>query len=215
MTRHWNRRQALGMLGAAATAAAVGPRLLAAADRQRPNVLFVAVDDLNDWIGCLGGHPDTITPNLDRLAARGVLFTNAHCAAPLCNASRAALMTGIRPSTSGVYYNPQPWRKSPVLKKAVTLPQHFMAEGYRAIGAGKIYHGRFPDPASWNEYWPDQKKNRPADPRPGKKSLSGLNRAHFDWGPLDVPDRKMGDRQVADWAPRVIRIRDGLLEPTG
>jgi len=75
-----------------------------------PNVLFIAVDDLNDWIGCLGGHPDTITPNLDRLAERGVLFTNAFCAAPACNPSRAAVMTGIRPSTSGVYLNSQPWR---------------------------------------------------------------------------------------------------------
>ena len=79
----------------------------------KQNVLFIAIDDLNDWVGCLGGHPGAITPNLDRLAARGVLFTNAHCAAPLCNPSRAALMTGIRPSTSGIYTNNQPMRKAP------------------------------------------------------------------------------------------------------
>jgi arylsulfatase A-like enzyme len=66
----------------------------------RPNVLFIAVDDMNDWIGCLGGHPDTKTPHLDALAARGVLFTTAHCAAPLCNPSRAALMTGLRQPTT-------------------------------------------------------------------------------------------------------------------
>src|SRR5512133_721910 len=82
----------------------------------RPNVLFIALDDLNDWIGCLGGHPQTITPNLDRLSRRGVLFTRAYCAAPLCNPSRAALMNGIRPSTSGIYDNSQPMRKSPALK---------------------------------------------------------------------------------------------------
>ena len=82
-----------------------------AADSQR-NVLFIGIDDLNDWIGCLGGNPDVKTPHIDRLAARGVLFTIAHCAAPACNPSRAALMTGIRPSTSGVYHNPQPWRTS-------------------------------------------------------------------------------------------------------
>ncbi|MHC4639295.1 MAG: twin-arginine translocation signal domain-containing protein, partial [Planctomycetota bacterium] len=82
---------------------------------EKPNVLFICVDDLNDWIGCLGGHPDTKTPNIDLLAERGVLFTNAHCAAPACNPSRAALMTGIRPSTSGIYGNHEAWRKSPVL----------------------------------------------------------------------------------------------------
>ena len=117
--------------------------LLTAAAERKPNVLFIAIDDLNDWVGCLGGHPDVKTPHLDRLAARGVLFTKAYCAAPACNPSRAALMTGIRPSTSGVYLNPQPWRQSPVLKTAVTIPQHFMAHGYRALGSGKIYHGDF------------------------------------------------------------------------
>ncbi|MBN1441735.1 MAG: sulfatase-like hydrolase/transferase, partial [Planctomycetes bacterium] len=101
----------------------------------RPSVLFIAIDDLNDWTGCLGGHPQALTPNIDRLAARGVLFTSAHCAAPACNPSRAALMTGIRPASSGVYHNSNPWRKSPVLAEAVTLPQHFTAHGYRAIGS--------------------------------------------------------------------------------
>jgi arylsulfatase A-like enzyme len=165
----------------------------------RPNVLFIAVDDLNDWIGCLGGHPDTRTPNFDALARRGVLFTNAHCAAPLCNPSRAALMSGIRPATSGVYLNSQPWR--PVMKDVVTLPQHFMAHGYEAIGGGKIYHGAFPDPASWHDYFPSQKQNKPPDPLPPGRPLNGIpNTAHFDWGPVDVPDEEMGDWKVADWA---------------
>ncbi len=103
---------------------------------EKPNVLFIAIDDLNDWIGKLGGHPQTRTPNIDRLADRGVLFANAHCAAPACNPSRAALMTGIAPYQSGVYVNPQPWK--PVLKDKVTLSQHFMQHGYSAIGSGKI-----------------------------------------------------------------------------
>ena len=105
--------------------------LLGAAATPKPNLLMIAVDDLNDWVGCLGGHPQTRTPNLDKLAARGLLFTNSHCNAPLCNPSRASLMTGIRPSTSGVYDNGQPWRESPALKNAVTIPQHFRAKQQR------------------------------------------------------------------------------------
>ena len=69
----------------------------------KPNILMIAIDDQNDWIGCLGGHPQVKTPNLDALAARGTLFTNAHCQAPLCNPSRSSLMTGLRPSTTGIY----------------------------------------------------------------------------------------------------------------
>ena len=110
---------------------------------EKPNVLFIAVDDLNDWIGCLGGHPDTKTPNFDRLAERGVLFTNAFCSAPSCNPSRASLLTGIRPSTSGVYINKQSWRDSLGLHDKVTLPQHFKENGYKVIGSGKIFHGKF------------------------------------------------------------------------
>lgn len=168
--------------------------------KDRPNVLFIAIDDLNDWTGALGGHPDVKTPCMDALAKRGVLFTSAHCAAPACNPSRAALMTGIRPSTSGVYHNSNPWRKSPVLKDAVTLPQHFMAQGYRAIGSGKIFHGRYPDPPSWQEYWPSKTICKPGDPMPPNRPINGIPRtAHFDWGPVDVPNEKMGDWRVADW----------------
>src|SRR4030095_16638929 len=87
--------------------------------QDKPNVLFIAVDDLNDWVGCLGGHPQVKTPNIDRLAQRGMLFTGAYCAAPACTPSRAALLTGVRPHTSGVYHNTQPWR--PAMPEAVTL----------------------------------------------------------------------------------------------
>jgi arylsulfatase A-like enzyme len=163
-----------------------------------PNVLFIAVDDLNDWIEPLGGHPQSITPNIQRICDAGMLFTRAYCAAPACNPSRAALMTGIRPSTSGVYHNPDPWRKA--LPDAVTLPQHFMAHGYKALGSGKIYHGTFPDPPSWNEYFPSKTKQKPNDPQPAKLPANGIPKtAHFDWGPLDVDDQAMGDAQVADW----------------
>ncbi|MBI4873716.1 MAG: sulfatase-like hydrolase/transferase, partial [Acidobacteria bacterium] len=172
-----NRRNFLAALGAGAVAAPANPH----------NVLFIAVDDLNDWIGCLGGHPDSVTPNFDRLARSGVLFTNAHCAAPLCNPSRAALMTGIRPATSGVYDNSQPFRKSPTGPGAVSLAQHFRAHGYRVVGGGKIYHGAYPDPQSWDEYFPSQTQNKPPDPVPPSRPANGIpNAAQFDWSPLNV-----------------------------
>ncbi len=86
------------------------PATLQAADK--PNVLFIAVDDLNHWIGHLGRNPQTKTPNIDRLAAMGVTFTNAQCAAPVCNPSRAALLSGKRPGTSGIYDNGIPLRNT-------------------------------------------------------------------------------------------------------
>jgi arylsulfatase A-like enzyme len=166
----------------------------ASAEKPAYNVLFLAIDDLNDWIGCLGGYPGLKTPNLDRLAARGVLFRRAYCAAPACNPSRAALMTGVRPSTSGVYHNDQPWR--PAMPEVATLSQHFMANGYDVVGGGKIFHGRFKERASWRQYFA-----RPSDPVPMKRPLNGLERtSHFDWGPVSVEDREMGDHQVVDWA---------------
>lgn len=165
---------------------------------EKPNVLFIAVDDLNDWIGVLGGHPQAVTPHIDRLANRGMLFTHCYCAAPSCNPSRAALMTGIRPSTSGVYYNYDPWRKA--MPDAVTIPQHFMAHGYRAIGSGKIYHGSHPDPASWDDYFPSKEKQKPDDPLPKRRPINGIaGTAHFDWGPVNASDSEMGDSKVASW----------------
>ena len=188
------RRREFIAATAAATAAGAAPPA-------KPNVLFIAIDDLNDWVGCLGGNKQSQTPNIDRLAARGVLFTKAYCAAPVCNPSRAALMTGIRPSTSGVYENRQPMRLAPVLKDAVTLPQHFMANGYRAVGGGKIYHGGFPDPASWQEYFPSQERNQPGDPKPANTPANSIPKtAHFDWAPLEVSDAEMGDHKTVDWA---------------
>ncbi len=189
-------RTLTSLLLLAATLPAATP--LVAADK--PNVLFISIDDLNDWIGVLGGHPQAKTPNIDRLAASGVLFTQAYTAAPACNPSRAALMTGIAPHVSGVYLNSQAWRPTPVLRNADSIPQHFRKHGYWVAGAGKIYHGAFPDPASWDVYWPDQQKNKPDDPEPDGRPINGIPKtAHFDWGPVDVPAGEMGDRQVADW----------------
>ena len=96
---------------------------LIAADK--PNVLLIAVDDLNDWVSCLNGHPDTRTPNLDRLARSGVLFTNAHCQAPICNPSRTSIMWGLRPSSSGIYDNrPNSVSVSSFTSSHVSMPRH-------------------------------------------------------------------------------------------
>lgn len=171
-------------------------------DNTTPNVLFISIDDLNDWVGCLGGHPDAKTHNLDRLAKKGVLFTRAYCSAPSCGPSRASLMTGILPSSSGIYANDQPFRKSKVLENAVTIPQYFMKNGYIAMGSGKIFHDPEPDPESWNYYWPSLTQQLPVDPRPpqDKLPLNGIpGTGHFDWGPLNVKNEEMGDWQVTDW----------------
>ena len=98
----------------------------------KPNVLFIAVDDLRDWVGHLDGHPDAKTPHIDRLAKSGVSFSHAHCSAPLCNPSRISLLTGIAPYHSGVYGNGEKLRSK--LPQAVTLMQHFKESGYTVKG---------------------------------------------------------------------------------
>ncbi|MDE0818951.1 MAG: sulfatase [Pirellulaceae bacterium] len=106
----------------------------------KPNVLFISIDDLNDWIGCLDGHPQALTPNIDRLAARGVLFTNAHCVAPACNPSRAAVLSGQLPFRTGIWSN----GSKKLLTQhptAVVLPRAFQQAGYQTLGTGKVLHG--------------------------------------------------------------------------
>ena len=106
---------------------------------EKPNVLFIAVDDLNDWIGCMDGHPQAQTPNLDRIAKRGVLFTNAHCAAPACNPSRAAVFSGRMPNVTGVWSN-QSGSLDRLYPKARLLTSAFSQAGYHTIGTGKLLH---------------------------------------------------------------------------
>ena len=112
----------------------------------KPNVLFISVDDLNDYISPLNNHPGIKTHHFDRLSKRSVTFANAHCAATACHPSRVAVMTGVHPVRSGIYRNmfrahgPR-WRhESKVLEKAVVLSQHFRDNGYWAAGGGKIFH---------------------------------------------------------------------------
>jgi arylsulfatase A-like enzyme len=169
--------------------------VLTALGEDRPNVLFIAVDDLRDWARHLGGHPNAKTPNIDRLAKRGISFTRAYCSAPLCNPSRISLLTGIAPFRSGVYGNGERLRNK--LPDAVTLMQHFRASGYSARGGGKIFHGTKPyDAESWDNYFiPPQEKPLAADKRDPKLSKS----AWTPWGPLDCDDEDTLDGKTARW----------------
>ncbi|MDA0347613.1 MAG: sulfatase-like hydrolase/transferase [Verrucomicrobia bacterium] len=103
---------------------------LSSANDGKPNILFIAIDDLNDWTGMLKGNPQAKTPHMEKLASQGMLFTNAHCAAPACGPSRSAIMSGIRPSTSGNYINSSSFIHNPILNDSVLLPEFFQQNGY-------------------------------------------------------------------------------------
>lgn len=123
---------------------------LFAAD-QRPNVLFISVDDLNHWVGYLGRNAQTRTPNIDRLAQRGMAFTNAYAAAPVCNPSRAAVLSGMRPGTTGCYDNQDEWKN--FIPEGISLASTFHRNGYRTLGAGKIHHKSTYYESEWDEYY--------------------------------------------------------------
>jgi arylsulfatase A-like enzyme len=160
-----------------------------AAAAERPNVLFIAVDDLNHWVGYLGRNPQTITPNLDRLAKRGVRFTRSYCAAPVCNPSRAALMSGLRPSTTGVYNNNDDWRGA--IPRELTLVAAFRKAGYYTAGSGKIYHGSLDRQDEWDDYL----KSPGRDPLPpGDKGVGSIR-----FAPLDCDDEDLREWKIVGY----------------
>ena len=180
------------------------PGAMATDAADKPNVLFISVDDLNDWIGCLGGHPQAQTPNIDRLAASGTLFTNAHCPAPACNPSRGAIMTGISPHVSGLYDNRQKMRE--IMPDAELLPKYFSRHGYWSAGSGKILH-YFIDAQSWDEYFPPKETEDPfprtlyPKDRPVNLPVGGpWQYKETDWAALDATDQEFGgDWLVSQW----------------
>ncbi len=191
--------------------------LAAEAPAKQPNVLFIAVDDLNDWIGCLGGHPQTKTPNFDRLAASGMLFKNAYCAGASCNPSRAAILSGLPPHRSGLYNNRQKMRE--VLPDAELMPKYFCRHGYWSAGSGKMLHYVI-DPQSWDDYFPDKTKDNPFPRTFHPKSRPvNLPRAgewqyeETDWAALDVTDEEFGgDWLVTKWiGEQLLRTHDQPL----
>lgn len=183
-----------------------------AAKKPRPNVLLIVIDDLNDWIGCLGGHPQALTPNMDRLARQGTLFTNAHCQAPLCNPSRTSFLTGLRPSTTGVY-GLDPWfRTDRKLRNLVTLPQYFERHGYRTLTTGKIFHDAYPpreQRTDGNEFsrWGFQGGYGPL--RKEKFVKTPMDHPAVDWGVYPERDEDQDDWKVADWAVEQLKQPQG------
>lgn len=195
----------------------------------QPNVLFLSIDDLNDWVGALGGHPQAKTPNLDRLIGQSVLFRNAHCAAPVCSASRHALLSGLRPSTTGWYSNSSKTLKNyeRTLGETVPMPTHFKHNGYKTMAGGKVFHKGTSDIAGY-DYWDEErpKYRWPEELAARGHGYQGKSGGHFHpfppdggaiyrmfqdgadgqslcWGALeesDMPPEGMPDEQVAAWA---------------
>lgn len=194
------------------------------AGEERPDVLFIVVDDLNDWVGVLGGNPQAQTPNIDSLAARGMTFTNAHAVSTACLPSRTAMLTGVSPFTSGVYDQSGDWRDVEMLQNVPTLPQHFRESGYVTTGAGKIFHAHTyrsiglsgqQDVDAWDAFYPSLERQLPDELRPLDAPVNGnplvveateggsidVRWLHtgFDWSAVVADDRAMGDGQVTAW----------------
>jgi arylsulfatase A-like enzyme len=193
---------------------------------EQPNVLMIVVDDMNDWVGCLGGHSQVQTPNIDRLAQRGLLFTNAHVPAPVCNPCRASVMTGRRPGSTGIYDNDVVWHDA--FPGITSLPGHFKANGYHVVGGGKVNHHMpgFNRRNDWHDYF-DQVFDSQYQDRLARglnvKSFqwpSGFplnkidavrnfskppqNANEFDWGPFEIADHEMGDGKLVEWATQFL-----------
>lgn len=170
-----------------------------------PDVLFIAIDDMNDWTTLFNKNNPIKTPNLERLAKRGMFFNKAYCASPACCPSRAAIMTGIRPHNSGVYDNNHAWAR--MMPDAITLSRYFMQHGYETYGAGKIFHhghtgADIPGKPSFETF----KKMLPARrPKRGKNhngyTRRPLGMIWFDWG---LHDQKLIDLDTVEWCEKAM-----------
>lgn len=191
--------------------------------QQNPNVLFISIDDLNDW--AIGGHVEDVAPNIDRLASQGFTFGNAQTPSPACNPSRTAVLTGISPLSSGIQLNSQHPFRDYGLTSAVSLPQFFKDHGYRIVGGGKVFHsGKDLPYTEWDDY-PDIRGTRlPDAERIPLNGIAGIDVngdgvpliATLDWGPLEAegqPDLTTSTREWnrAQWA--VSEILDDSTQP--
>ena len=170
-----------------------------APEPQKNNVVMIIVDDLNDWVGAMGGHPDTKTPNMDRLAAEGTLFMNAHATAAICGPSRASVMTGLRPSTSGIYgqLSDKDIKKASAATQDITfMSEYFAKHGYKTMGIGKIFHNGAPE-GSFQEYGG---RIKGFGPHPEDEFVWDSDRTNTDWGVYPEHDEDMIDYKSAAWA---------------
>ncbi len=170
---------------------------------EHPNVLFISLDDMNDWVKPLGGHPQAVTPQLDRFAQTGVNFTRNYAPSPGCNPSRSAMLTGLHPVTSGMYSNYQDWREVPVLQQVQTIGQHFRESGYYTAGAGKIFHYSQVDSIGWDDYYPSIANPMPQEflpeDRPVNMTAFPFMYNMFDWAPLELSDEETADYQTVSY----------------
>ncbi|MFC4722255.1 sulfatase [Geojedonia litorea] len=177
-------------------------------DATKPNILFIAVDDLNNWITPIDGFSNAKTPNFDRLAAMGVTFTNAHVQAPLCGPSRASIMSGLRPSTTGIYGmtpdNKIRREDNPATKDITFLPEYFKENGYHTMGIGKLFHIHVPE-GMFDEsggrvigFGPYPEKRFVWDGF-GKGVKEKHGRTSTDWGPFPEDVSLMPDHQSVNW----------------
>lgn len=170
---------------------------------------MICVDDLTGWPSPLGNSTVAKTPSLDRLATSGTTFSKAYCSAPACGPSRAAILTGMPPTTTGCYVNVDLWTK--VIPEAITLPRLFRDSGYWTAGFGKIFHQdiRNDDPKAWDERAYDVRL-----PIPSNAPLNGISelwetKGSFDWGPIEIPVEEMDDhKQVSRAIESINKERD-------
>ncbi|MEM1293757.1 MAG: sulfatase [Verrucomicrobiota bacterium] len=161
---------------------------------KRPDIVFIIVDDLNDWLGCLGGHPDAKSPHIDKLAASGMLFPQAYCNSPQCRPSRTSLNHGIYPFKTGTYFNSR--FKEETVITTPSMQQYFSENGYRVASGGKVFHG---GPGKVG----DEIRIRPRDPKPPKgNDTFGAMNPPSDGYALDATDEEMGDFKIAEWASK-------------
>jgi arylsulfatase A-like enzyme len=193
-------------------AAALSPLARSLAAPTKPNVLFFAIDDLRPELGCYG-HKTIKSPNIDRLAARGMTFERAYCQQAVCSPSRSSLLTGARPDTTKVWDLVTHFRDA--LPNIPTLPEHFKNNGYFVQGMGKIYHGGYDDPRSWSAPWQtpqaidyalDESKGAG-----GKQKKQGGRGAPFE--EADVADNTYKDGKTADLAVATLREVSRKTEP--
>lgn len=164
---------------------------------ERPDVLFIAIDDMSDAISLLSSEKAIPTPHLERLASLGMSFSRAYCASPACNPSRVATLTGLRPTTSGVYGNKSDWRGA--LPDRKTIFQQFREAEYRVTGAGKIFHhhldGAFHDEESFETFTPMRKQLYPGKKLNGAPEYGSPN---TDWGVWPLKEEDSIDHQTVE-----------------